>query len=657
MTRITNAMMTNTTLKHINRNMRNLDEIIRQIETTQRIQRPSDDPIRASRSMKFRTNIAENEQFHRNVLNGMAWMNVTESAFNNINSELIRTIRELAVQGATDTLTVTQKQGLVRQMQTLFQQIGHEMNATYAGSHLFSGFRTDEPPVFNRDNNRSFLITQQFNTSDISRRQSFQRLANSDGLVEPHVEYINVINLAFRGLDTGSLGAVIPPATWQASVPNPPGIHIPGFQVHKFSINDPAAYRPPDPLTTPPVRILHLIHETGELVMHDSIAQSFPREGVSVTYQKTGFRQGEINPAVYFTAREVITDPGFTPIDNVDVTYRVTQNFSRQAGAPLLDGSTSFTLAHPAAHALNAGGVFTDGAEGLVPTFNPPMPSRQLPPGVTLVGNVLTVPPGFFDTNSDFSITYSVVNPAPVAGVTLPPGAPPHSSIMHDTRVQGVELVRAVSTAPVVTPPALPVNGFANGTNIPLDRVINQRSFDMRDQNITLEFSAHTHVPINSLAKNVLTDKMFADFRRLFEFSDSLVISDRAVLRQHFEGPPHHLSGEELDRAITDQETHEEGKARAALYAKFNNMLFLVDRHADSAAREQTLLGSRMVRLDLLQSRLEQDAVTFELLTRDNDATDIPLALIKKASAEAAFMASLRANSGVVQMSLAQFIS
>jgi flagellin-like hook-associated protein FlgL len=46
---------------HINRNMRSLDRIIRQIETGKRIQRPSDGPIIASRALMFRTSLHENE--------------------------------------------------------------------------------------------------------------------------------------------------------------------------------------------------------------------------------------------------------------------------------------------------------------------------------------------------------------------------------------------------------------------------------------------------------------------------------------------------------------------------------------------------------------------------------------------------------------------
>ncbi|MDR0272958.1 MAG: flagellar hook-associated protein FlgL, partial [Clostridiales bacterium] len=99
--RLTNVMITNTTLMHINRNMRSLDSIIRQIETGKKIQRPSDNPIIAARALIFRTSVNENAQYQRNVEQGMSWMQVTESTVNNINDQLLKELRTLAVQGAS----------------------------------------------------------------------------------------------------------------------------------------------------------------------------------------------------------------------------------------------------------------------------------------------------------------------------------------------------------------------------------------------------------------------------------------------------------------------------------------------------------------------------------------------------------------------------
>ena len=620
--RITHAMMTNTTLMHINRNMRNLDAIVRQMETTKRISMPSDDPIRAARALKFRTASVENEQFQRNVNNGLAWMNVTESAFNNINQELLRQIRELAVQGANDTLNLDNKTAIVHQMRSLFDEIGNQVNQTFAGRYLFSGLRTDEPPIFGQDNNRSFVITQHFSLNDIVRASSFQRLPNAQagGLVEPVVHDISVLRLAYQSIDTPALA--LPLNT--TIIDNPAGISIPGFNVRKISIENPNAYLPPAAPGAGGLPVLHLIAETGELVMHNDIANSFPREGVSVTYQKTGFRQGDINPAVYFTAREIdprtLATPPILPTTPVaSRIYSVTQYFSRAAGTPVgpigAPTAFTFTLQFP-------------------PHTEVPMPAGLapvLPPGATIAGNVVTIPANLFNTESNISVTYSVAVPNAAAA----------NALMMNTAIQGAELVRALGPT---------------GVPVPTDLADFNRTFNMNNQAMEMEFARNTFVQINSLAKDLLTDHMFADFRRLFEFTDAIYISDVETLRTHFTTLYPNMSPDEINNAIDEQLSREQGLARSALYTKFNNLLRQVDGHADNAMREQTQLGARMTRLHLLQARLESDAVSLEELTSKNEDTDMIRALVIRESLLAAFMGSLHANANVIQMTLANFI-
>ncbi|MCL1878422.1 MAG: flagellar hook-associated protein FlgL [Defluviitaleaceae bacterium] len=601
--RLTNVMMTNTTLMHINRNMRNLDRIVRTIETGKRIQRPSDDPIVASRALKFRTSVHENEQFQRNVDQGYAWMNVTESTFNNINRELLFEIRNLAVQGANGDNSYAEKQMIIQTMQALFDQIGHEMNATFGGNYLFSGFRTDEPPVFTADNQRDFIITQHFGLDDVSREMSFQRLVvdGGIGMLESVSELVHVLKLAYTGLSG-------PPV-------------VPGFEVREFSIHDADAYQPPA-TNDDGIPVMHFIPETGELVLHRETASTFPREGVSVTYQKQGFRAGDINPAVYFTAREIVEATPIIPT-GTNLVYNITQYFSRAAsiGTDLVNGVEMLQFA-----------LVFDPYETTAPGLQP-----QLPPGATIDGNIVNIPAHLFETQRNISVTYAVENPP------ADPTNPVH--IMADMRVQGVQLVRALN---------------AQGVALPLDQVEFNRSFDMHNQGIEYEFSTNTRIAVNSLAKNVLTDKMFADFRRFFEFSNAMQVSSRSDLEQHFtaygeaQTPP--WTAEKIEENVNAQLIREGSMATYALHRQFDNMLFLIDRHLDNSTREQTMLGARMVRMELVQNRLEEDEVTYTLLTSDNEDTDLVHATILRFSAEALFMASLRANSGVVQMSLANFL-
>jgi len=594
---------------HINRNMRNLDNVIRQIETGKRIQRPSDDPIIASRALMFRTSVHENLQFQRNVDQGIAWMNVTETTFNNINKELLFEMRNLAVQGANTPNNLEPMMAIIRQMESLFEQIGHEVNQTFGGNFLFSGFRTDEPPVFTADNNRSFVITQHFNVNDISRESSFQRLIvpNRLGIYEPVTHEINVLKLAYTGLDT------IP--------------HIPGFTVVERSITDDDAYlppAPPSPLVPPAQAVIHFVRETGELVMHNETAANFPREGVSVTFQKTGFRQGDINPTVYFTGREIVnTGIGHIP-PGTQLVYNITQYFSRSSAiGPAVAGMYTFDLAFPPYADRNNHANLLD----------------SLPTGADIVGNQVLIPARFFDLNRNVSATYAVALDSPILPATGAPTNLPARHIKEDPRVQGVELVRAIG-----------VNGIA----LPLDQIELNGSFDMNNQEIQYEFASRTLITVNSLAKNILTDKMYADFRRFFQFANSLVISDEDDLIRHFTTLGY--EPEVVQREVYEQLNRERQIARDALYQQFNNMLFLVDRHVDNSTREQTQLGARMVRMELVQNRLEQDEVSYTLLTSDNEDTDIIRATIDRFSAEALFMASLRANTGIIQMSIANFL-
>ena len=58
------------------------DRVQRQLSTNRRIDRASDDPSGAALAMQHRKNIAFEAQMRRNLENGTAFLNVTESALN-----------------------------------------------------------------------------------------------------------------------------------------------------------------------------------------------------------------------------------------------------------------------------------------------------------------------------------------------------------------------------------------------------------------------------------------------------------------------------------------------------------------------------------------------------------------------------------------------
>jgi len=465
--------MTNTMLLNIQRNIAYVDQLYGQISTAKKIQVPSDDPITAARALKFRSNVAETAQFQRNSSQGMAWMDVSEGAYNNV-INIMKSIKDRCVEAANGTLESVDRQAVVTQIRQMIQQLGTEMNVTYAGRYTFSGFRTNEPPVLVRDSPKHYQITQIFTVDDIEKTKSYQKLSTGvpPGTDPPLVYDTAILKLPYTG-------AVIP------------ADGIPGFTVENARVTDaavmPGGYNPYDSASIPPGTIVY-ISDTGELVMNEADAAALAAGALTVNYERDGFRAGELNPIVYFECTDMGT-------------------------------STRYTM------------------------------------------NV---------------------------------------------------------------------------------------------QDIAYEFSVNTRVNINSLAKNVYTDKMYADLNDLCRFVEGVTLSDRSQLTEKY--TQYGLAGDALVQAVNRQAADERAQLSNILHSRFNNMLDTCDRHIADISREQTDLGARMNRLDLISSRLDQDEGSYKKLMSDNEDTDMMEAIMNKSNAEAVYQASLKAGASIIQMTLSNFI-
>ena len=88
--RITNNMIVNSYLTSFNKALERQNAIQEQLSDGKAIHRPSDDPVRAVRSLKYNTNLVENEQFTQNVKDATSWMETTDSAISEMNSIMTR---------------------------------------------------------------------------------------------------------------------------------------------------------------------------------------------------------------------------------------------------------------------------------------------------------------------------------------------------------------------------------------------------------------------------------------------------------------------------------------------------------------------------------------------------------------------------------------
>lgn len=166
--RITNNIILQNASSNINGNKVNVDKSNNQMTTQQKIQRPSEDPVTAIRSLRLGTELSKVTQYYeKNIPDALSWMDVTDTALSNI-EDCMKSIRTLCVQGSTGTLTQTDRQTILTQLQSLQQAVFNEGNADYAGRTVFTGYRTDQDLVFTEnESNTSYQITQDLDLSDL----------------------------------------------------------------------------------------------------------------------------------------------------------------------------------------------------------------------------------------------------------------------------------------------------------------------------------------------------------------------------------------------------------------------------------------------------------------------------------------------------------
>lgn len=141
--RITNNMLINNMVNYIGNNLNRMSKYQDQLATGKKIQVPSDDPVVAARALKLRTDVAEIDQYKKNVKDAQSWMDMTEDAIAKI-GDLLQRARELTVDGATSTKTKEDMQKISLEVQQLRAQLIQVGNSTYAGRYIFSGYRTDQ---------------------------------------------------------------------------------------------------------------------------------------------------------------------------------------------------------------------------------------------------------------------------------------------------------------------------------------------------------------------------------------------------------------------------------------------------------------------------------------------------------------------------------
>ena len=172
--RVTNNMITGNTKTNINSNKVLVDKYNTQMTTQKKINKASENPVIAIRSLRMQTNLSHISQYlDNNIEDANSWIDVTETALTNM-KKILTDIRTQCVNGSTDTLTADDRNTILKSLQALQDQVYTEGNADYAGRTVFTGYRTNSQLTFMEDEQQTtYEIKQEFSYEDMKDQRYY----------------------------------------------------------------------------------------------------------------------------------------------------------------------------------------------------------------------------------------------------------------------------------------------------------------------------------------------------------------------------------------------------------------------------------------------------------------------------------------------------
>lgn len=147
--RITNKMIATNMLAAVGRNRELQAKLQLDIATTTKLRRPSDDPAGLVKMERLKTLASENEQYVKNITFLNDSMNAASSALEGVLASLEQ-MKDIAIQGASDTLSAEARQSLATQVDQLIDEAIDHANAKHRGRYLFAGTLTKGTGPFDR---------------------------------------------------------------------------------------------------------------------------------------------------------------------------------------------------------------------------------------------------------------------------------------------------------------------------------------------------------------------------------------------------------------------------------------------------------------------------------------------------------------------------
>jgi flagellar hook-associated protein 3 FlgL len=154
--RVTHRMLAQTVTRNLRHNLRSMQKQSAQLSSGRMFTRPSQDPVGTYKVMRISgTGLMRNEQYQRNIGEGITWLTITEDALAEA-VEAVQRLRELALGAANGTLADEDLEAISSEVKQILESLVGIGNTELTGLYIFGGHQTQDPPFQYNGNNVSY---------------------------------------------------------------------------------------------------------------------------------------------------------------------------------------------------------------------------------------------------------------------------------------------------------------------------------------------------------------------------------------------------------------------------------------------------------------------------------------------------------------------
>ncbi len=145
--RVSTNMLTFNFMSSLNKSLERQNDLQEKLSDGKAIHRPSDDPVRTIRSLRFNINLRENEQYTQHVKDAQSWMETTDGAMSDLSSLMIKA-KELVIKSVSTNPDVAMD-AIAKELDGIINQVVQIGNTQIGDRYIFAG-QNDKIQPFQR---------------------------------------------------------------------------------------------------------------------------------------------------------------------------------------------------------------------------------------------------------------------------------------------------------------------------------------------------------------------------------------------------------------------------------------------------------------------------------------------------------------------------